>query len=256
MPGKMCSSQDTSMTLSLLTVLLCALPADSATALKALESFGTVGACVPSGRIERHGEDHDHVPVAVAPVAALKGRSAEIIPWLAHADEAVVHRAATLLCFIQDEPSKAALTALIAKFPCRRSLVPIAVGAGIRYVTPSDRLCDERTSDEGKANRALGELDQAQREGCTGAAKTHAAILPQLRALKANARWIKEADGILAGCVARLAASALAAKKGCKADEQWCQNRCQLLLSDKNNCGACGNVCPDGCDCYGGHCAY
>ena len=251
----MCSSAGESMTLSLL-VLLSALPADSATALQALESFGNVGACVPAGRIERDGASHHHLPFAVAPVAALKGRSAEVIPWLAHADEAVVHRAATLLCFIQDEPSKAALSALVAKFPCRRSLAPIAAGAGIAYVTPSARRCDERTSDEGTANRALGELDQAEREGCTGAAKTYASVLPRLKALKASAAWIKEADDILHACQARLAASALAAKKGCKPQEQWCQNRCQTLLSDKANCGACGNVCREGFDCLSGQCVY
>ncbi|GEM_PF-4433633 len=238
------------------SLLVLMLGADGGSGLKALESFGSVGECVPTHHIERHGADHTHVPFAVEPLARLKGRSAEVIPWLEHADEAVVHRAATLLCFIQDAPSKAALAALVAKFPCRRWLEAIAAGAGIPWVGPSERRCDNRTSAEGIANRALGELDQAEREGCAGAAKMHASVVPRLKALKGNAKWVDEANAILATCTARLAASALAAKKGCKPGEQWCQDRCQTLLTDPANCGACGNVCREADTCLNGHCYY
>jgi hypothetical protein len=43
--------------------------------------------------------------------------------------------------------------------------------------------------------------------------------------------------------------------KGCPSPEDLCcKGRCTNIVFDRFNCGACGNVCPEGWDCCGQRC--
>ena len=40
----------------------------------------------------------------------------------------------------------------------------------------------------------------------------------------------------------------------CPSGQQFCSGVCKDVVNDKNNCGACGNVCPSGMPCIAGSC--
>lgn len=42
----------------------------------------------------------------------------------------------------------------------------------------------------------------------------------------------------------------------CTADETCCPNGCKNLQTDRQHCGACGNLCPEGLVCQGGACGF
>ena len=121
-------------------------PVDPTQALQALAVHGTVPECreaeeVAADEDEDEDEEDDHyfahraqhsrVYVPVTPLAGLEGHTETILPYLGHPSELVVHRAATLLCFIQDGPSKRGLTWLGTHYPCRPWVRRTLAGAGV-----------------------------------------------------------------------------------------------------------------------------
>lgn len=153
-----------SMTLALW--LAAAPPSDPEQALAALRAIGEAPDCVPTFRKEsvqvprlrpirivRSGGDAGAEPsepvtyvtqqreVAVprAPEPRLKGRTAEILPFAAHANRRVVQRAVALLCAVQDAAARAAIRELATGHPCFRWLDEALYGAGIEDLSQAPR---------------------------------------------------------------------------------------------------------------------
>ncbi|WP_143196174.1 hypothetical protein [Archangium sp. Cb G35] len=111
------------------------LPADTTQALQALAVHGSVPECQAHAKEE--GEDdaeehvHRHIIVPVEPLARLEGQAEKIRSYLGHPSEPVVYRAASLLCFIQDRPSRRALEWLESRYPRRPWVRQIMAGAGL-----------------------------------------------------------------------------------------------------------------------------
>jgi hypothetical protein len=125
-------------------LLLAALPADPHEALRALEGYGATPACefdesieaytgppptidLGNGPVPMRPPAHVHTIKAPALLPALRGKSSAIIPFLEHRSQVVVHRAATLLCFVRDAPAKAALVKVAARHRCLAWLQRIAL---------------------------------------------------------------------------------------------------------------------------------
>jgi hypothetical protein len=108
------------------------LPAAPMQALHALAVHGAIPEC--RAHVEEADDDevHEHRIVPVEPLSRLEGQAEKIRPYLGHPSELVVYRAASLLCFIQDRPSKRALEWLDSRYPCRRWVGQIMAGAGLR----------------------------------------------------------------------------------------------------------------------------
>lgn len=126
-------------------------PADPAQALQALAVHGGIPVCSPRESIEDvySGDmDHHHRFLPVRPLPQLQGQAEKILPYLGHSSEPVVHRAASLLCFIQDTPSKRGLTWLVKHSPCRAWIARVSAGAGISRRRAS---CPKEKEDGGYA---------------------------------------------------------------------------------------------------------
>ena len=108
------------------------LPADPAQALQALAVHGPIPECQAHGVEEDDDSVHMHRVVPVEPLPDLEGQAEKIRPYLGHPSEPVVYRAASLLCFIQDRPSRRALEWLDSRYPCHEWVGRIMVGAGLR----------------------------------------------------------------------------------------------------------------------------
>lgn len=109
------------------------LPADPLQALQALAVHGDVPECQAQAEDDDEEESgvHEHRIVPVAPLERLKGQAEKIRPYLGHPSELVVYRAASLLCFIQDRPSRRALEWLDSHYSCRGWVIQITAGAGL-----------------------------------------------------------------------------------------------------------------------------
>jgi hypothetical protein len=80
-------------------------------------------------------EDHHHVQTPMPRIARLAGQTAAIRPFLESDSQRVVHRAADLLCSVQDDAAKEAIADLAARQPCLRFLPNALEGAGIDPAT-------------------------------------------------------------------------------------------------------------------------
>lgn len=65
--------------------------------------------------------------------------------------------------------------------------------------------------------------------------------------------------GLMAGLSARRAVEPALAAQGelrCSEGRYWCFDHCAPLLTDRNNCGSCGNVCWEHHACQNGTCVH
>lgn len=123
-------------------LLLAAAPDDVRVALAMLDAYGKVPECTREESIVEGppgGMDHMHHFEPAKAHPSLKGKIAELLPYLDHWAFPVVQRAANLVCLTGDPAAKPALVKVNARFPCESWSQTVVLATGTnRADCPND----------------------------------------------------------------------------------------------------------------------